>query len=84
MLDCRRVLIGRAMPGFSFLTQDPDPDQLDCSGQHGGAKDPGCPVWDGKAIYLSKARIHGMHLAYVSVLDTIMHNRISTLHLKCS
>jgi hypothetical protein len=41
--------------GFSFLTQDPDPDQLDCSGSHGGKKDPGCPVWDGNAIYLSKA-----------------------------
>merc|ERR1719421_822715 len=24
--------------GFSFLTQNPDPDQLDCSGEHGGSK----------------------------------------------
>lgn len=37
------------------MTQDPNPDQLDCSGSHGGKKDPGCPVWDGNAIYLSKA-----------------------------
>merc|ERR1712086_847462 len=41
--------------GFTFLTQDPNPDQLDCSGSHGGAKDPGCPVWDGEALYLSKS-----------------------------
>jgi len=41
--------------GFSFLTQNPDPDQLDCSGSHGGAKDEGCPAWDGEAIYLSKS-----------------------------
>jgi hypothetical protein len=41
--------------GFSFLAENPDPDQLDCTGQHGGAKDPGCPVWDGNAIYLSKS-----------------------------
>jgi hypothetical protein len=41
--------------GFTFLTQHPDPDQLDCSGSHGGAKDPGCPVWDGEKIYMSDA-----------------------------
>merc|ERR1712166_1151986 len=41
--------------GFTFLTQDPNPDQLDCSGSHSGAKDPGCPVWDGEALYLSKS-----------------------------
>lgn len=47
-------LISKAAPyssvnyGFSFLTQNPDPDQLDCSGSHKGAKDAGCPVWDGK------------------------------------
>lgn len=34
--------------GFTFLTETPNPDQINCT------TDESCPVWDGKAIYAAK------------------------------
>jgi len=38
--------------GFSFLTQNPDPDQVGCGTQ---VNEGPCPVWDGENIYLAQA-----------------------------
>lgn len=35
--------------GFTFLTETPDPDQVNCTTPQS------CPAWDGRAIYIAKA-----------------------------
>eukprot|EP01059_Diplonema_ambulator_P034282 TRINITY_DN75_c0_g1_i11.p1 TRINITY_DN75_c0_g1~~TRINITY_DN75_c0_g1_i11.p1 ORF type:complete len:451 (+),score=184.16 TRINITY_DN75_c0_g1_i11:231-1583(+) len=47
--------------GFTFLTENPSPDQVSCSNapnSTGSGAGP-CPVWDGKAIYLAQASKQG-------------------------
>merc|ERR1719446_996629 len=44
--------------GFSFFTQNPDPDQDGCTGFSPGKSTPPagpCPEWDGDNIYLAKS-----------------------------
>lgn len=42
--------------GFTFLTTHPDPDQVDCSRSSGGS---GCPVWNGKGVYMADSYKQG-------------------------
>ena len=60
--------------GFIFFTNEPSPDQNGCKATKKGSKEDhngktpffkspeeACPIWDGKALYMSKASKKGSH-----------------------
>jgi len=53
--------------GFTFLTENPSPDQVSCSNAPNASGNSGpCPVWDGQAIYLARASTQGSAAITVS------------------
>jgi len=42
--------------GFAFLTENPNPDQVNCSAAAS------CPIWDGRAIFMARASMQGSEI----------------------